>query len=706
MTAFLINTKNKMNEAIQEIKLHDRIAHDTETMGPIGNKAISGLYPFHGSRSFSHIIATKNDEFYFDFNIGGINKKYAPMLNEIFSDKERLVFYVNAIFDQMISHFDGIKIDSRVADCASLARVEYNLHLKERGDESFLGMDYLSEHYKVPRKLDIVKKYIQENNLYSEKKCLFTGEKIPLYNRVPLEIMFEYGCQDARTTFELGNKIIACINYKDEFHKKTMGHDAPTMISVAQREIKLAQPLFDMKLNGVKIWNEYTHQAIEHETMISKSAQKELFEVYGEFNISSGKEVAELLLKNKIDVPKNKPTKKGLEKIEEYKLKISAIQRQINNDPLTEKQITKLKKEIAKTQASLDKKLEGTYKTDKKTIEKIIKENAHLEDLRKITVAKEADKKISTYYKNFLLLRDSSYILHADINPNTTKTGRTSSSNPNLQNLEKHYVDINCPNSYAVRKSIAATKAGYCLIMGDYEQQEMIVMLDQAGETGIIEKLNSGEYEDFYLATASFLKETLGIEISRHEAKQMALGLAYGKGLEKLAYELGYIGANPTLEEIEIGKQKVKAFKDKFFEALPKLKLLVHSLEEQVRRFGRIHTAFGRVIYIDKNDAYKALNAYVQGTSADISKQAMINCHARLKAENMKTSLVLMVHDELIFETPFNEEGLKARKIIEEEMVKAYNGKHLKLKVGFDKSEINEQGFSTWGEKTEWALVA
>jgi len=148
MSSYLINTLKDLKEAVKEITGHDRLAHDTETKGPDKFPDISGLYPFHGSRSFSHIIANKKDEYYFNFNVGGVNPKHKIELRPIFENKKTSIFYINAVFDACISHFDGIDIKSRIINVPSIARVEYNNHGRNEFDEketSFLSLKYLAE---------------------------------------------------------------------------------------------------------------------------------------------------------------------------------------------------------------------------------------------------------------------------------------------------------------------------------------------------------------------------------------------------------------------------------------------------------------------------------------------------------------------------------------------------------------------------------
>jgi len=648
MTSHLINTKKGLKEAVSEICKHERCSHDTETKGPEMFKDISGLYPFHGARSFSHIFATKDDEFYFDFNVGGINPRYKNELQPIFEDSSRIVFYVNALFDSTISYFDELKFKQRVIDCPSIARIEYNKHGKNPWDkESFLSLEYLANYYGVKQKNDEVKKFIKNNNLYSPERCRFSGKLIPEYNRVPIELMFEYGCDDARSTFDIGTKIIKCINYKDKKYIEQRDNKPP-MIQVAKNEIELTSVLIDMKIKGIKVWTDYINKALVYEKEISARLNKEIQDLTGGINLNSGKQIAEYLTSKGIDVPRKEPTEYALKMRDNWLLKADRAKKANK-----EKQFN-----IALEKAN--NYIKGNYITDKKTLKKLMSENPNLDFLAKITSAKEADKKIGTYYENFLKLKDENDYIHCGLNQEVAKTGRFSSSDPNLQNLEKLYVELNS-DDFCVRKAFIADE-GCRLFFFDYDQQEMILMLDQAEEMGIIKKLIDKVFDDFYLATADQIKEILDIIIERKQAKDTSLALAYGKGILAMAKDFGYIPSNPTTEEIEEGKRKAKKFKEQFFLALPKLKKLVKRLESAVKWYGKIHNPFGRVLYFTKEEAYKTLNGFVQSGAADITKYAMVKVEKEFnefrKKHNLKSRLTLCVHDELVFNIGIGEENL------------------------------------------------
>jgi len=691
MARHIVETEKFLKEIISELTSHARLAHDTETFGPLG---IGGLNPFHGSRAFSHIFATKDDEFYVNFN-NKLDWKHKQKLQPIFDDPNRIIYYVNAIFDGTISHFDGLKFNQRIIDCPSIARIDYNKHGKSKFDkESFLSMKYLAQYYKCQQKNDLVLEHIKSNDLYQKDydgnyiKDIFKGKTIPEYQKVPIELMFEYGCDDARTTYDLGQKILNCINYKDKQYISDRDDDCPTMISVAQREVALTSVLLETKIKGVKHWEAYTKKAITKEEKDYKKLSTEVNKITGGINLNSGKQLAEFLTAKGVEVPRKDATEHA------HKMRSNWLEK------------AKIAKEQGKDKhyhQAMDKAInyeKGNYITDKKTLKKLVEKNPKLDFLTKLTAAKEAEKKLNTYYRNFITLQDENYYIHADLNQNAAKTGRFSSSNPNLQNLEKYYVDLDDDDAFAVRKSFIADE-GFRLFFVDYSQQEMIVMLDQAEEMPVIEKLKSGEYKDFYLAVKAILWALLSLDFSRYDIKQISLALAYGLGLLGLAKNLSLLPANANEEEENEAKRKVSDFKTKFFMALPKLKKFQKRLEREVKMYGKIHNAFGRVIYLDPEESYKALNAFVQSTSADITKASIIAVNNGLKEAGLESYFTICVHDENIFNIKIGEEE-KAIPIIRKCMREAYPHKHIMLDVDFEYAPINKYGVSSWGEKQEW----
>lgn len=683
MAQHLIQSAKDLKEAVKELTDHKRLSHDTETRGPLSDLSISGLHPFHGSRTFSHIFATKEDEFYFDFNVGGINPKHKANLQPIFDDKDRIIFYVNAIYDATMSHFDGLTFKQRIIDCPSIARVEFNCHTGGRSysaEESFLSMAYLAEYYGVQSKIDKVKQYIKDNNLYSPERCRFTGEKIPMYNLVPLELMFEYGCGDARTTYDLGTKIIKCLNYKDEMHKFDT-----KMINVAKNEIALTSALVDMKIDGAQLWTEYVEKAIKAEKEKAMRLNKEIENLTGGININSPKQIADLLLKNGVDLPRKEPTEHAfkmrqanLEKVEVLKKKIETLAATPPHKAKASR-IATVQKKIALLTEKADDYALGNYVTDKKMLKKVMKKHPDLDFLTKISEAKQAEKKLSTYYGNFIKLKDANDVIHCELNQAKAITGRFSSSNPNFQNLHKEKWD-GSENQLMIRKSIIPKHKDFELFFFDYSGQEMYIMIDLAEDAEVIKDiLENGT--DIYIAMANRVKEVTGIEITRAQAKALSLGIAYGQGIGLISSNLGC-----TLEE-------AKALKDGFLKALRGVARLSRRMMKTAEREKKIVNPYGRVSYIlDKRFAYKALNSLIQGSAADCTKTAMVGLAELLK--DKKSHMILQVHDEVVFELHKDEHYLIPE--IKRIMSEAYPHKHLPLRVDVERSA------RSWGEKVDY----
>jgi len=691
MARHFIRRAQDIEGAVKALSLFNRLAHDTETFGPPG---IGGLHPFHGSRAYAHVFATDQDEFYFDFNVGGISREHVGQLAPLFSDSKRLIFYVNAIFDNCMLHMDGIKNLCRIADVPALARIEYSRHGKDDfSDESFLGLDYLAQHYLKRRKNEELSKYIEKFDLY-EKDTLgkhikdnIQGRDIPLFNEVPFDISANYACDDARITYDLGRTVVSRINGKDT---EMQGR----MIEVARNEISLTSVVLDMKVEGLKVWVPYVERAITHEQAVSARALLEVEKSAPGVNTNSSAQLGAFLESKGVVVSRGNPPPGMLGRALRNEEKARDLHAQINAGDLTEKKTKSLASKLAAVQLAAAKAYAGNYLLDAQELERLAAKYT-LPFLKNVVGYKRAQKKISTYYTNFLHLRDSQDIIHCGLHQETAKTGRFSSSAPNLQNLhkEKWNPDWDLVEPMLIRRSFIAQGADEILLFADYKQQEMMVMLDQAEEMDVIQLLLSGAFDDFYLATNAIIKRFTGKELTRQQAKAIALGLAYGQGKALLAHGLG------------VSLMEAEGIKTAFFRALGRLQTFDASLKRHARVHGYIKNPFGRVTYIPRDKDYTALNAYVQGTSADITKMAMVRLGhpqtGRLVREGFKSKIALCVHDELIFRVKENELS-RITPVIREEMSAAYPHKHLQLGVDFEISYRNKSGVSAWGEKVSY----
>jgi len=378
-------------------------------------------------------------------------------------------------------------------------------------------------------------------------------------------------------------------------------------------EARLTKVLFDMKVEGFAIDREYIAKGILHETYKRDNHEEEIKKQLGDAF---------------------KP-----------------------NSP----------KQVKEFLASKDIIVEDT---EAKTLVKIAASH-NLDILEHIIGYKQANKKISTYYEGYIKLATTGDIVHCEVNQEACSTGRCSSSSPNLQNLPKEpYHD------YAVRNSFI-TNDDARLYFLDYKSQEMIYMLDQAGELSVIDKVKSGL--DFYTATAEVIYELMKVKLDRKQSKAISLGLAYGQGADLLASNLGCT------------REEALNFKNVYFKGLPKLKQLQDYLIEQVKTYGKIHNPFGRVTYLTAEESYKALNAYVQGSCADIMKRALYLCSEVLRGK--KSKIILTVHDEIIFKIYPEDEYLV--EYLRDAMISAYRCNYINLEVDIEVSK------TSWARKVK-----
>jgi DNA polymerase-1 len=614
----LVNREN-LSSVVAALTSRPRLSLDTET---------TGLEPFLGDRVFSVIIADESEEYYFNFNIGGFHKAEALPLIQKIIDSTEYMFFINYDYDYTMLAMDGVYIDKpKIIDGGVAARLENSSHEPSgsKAENQFFSMDYLAKHYLGKSKDSTVENYIKDNSLYGVNS---KGKKKPLYDKVPLDIMFNYGCNDARITFDVCTEIIRRINARDIQYESTRPKSWPKIMHKLANESALSQALAATKLRGVLLDKEYCQKAREHELANAAQALKEIKKTVN-LNVNSPKQVQNYLMNDLgLDLPpiikRGKPT--------------------------------------------------GGYSTDAKTLD-MLAEKHDMPMLQKIVGAKRSQKKANTYYKNYLEMVDESGLIHCSLGQETTVTGRLSSFSPNLQNIHKEKY-----HKWAVRNAFKCPKDFYFLFM-DYSAQEMRVMIDLSGDDAVAKQVLQGK--DIYIAMGEMVKNYTGIDINRQQAKALALGTAYGQGKALIARGL-------RCQEHEAAKLK-QAFKA----SLKGVAALDDWCKNQAQTYGKIHNPYGRVSHIQKNFTYKALNSLIQGTAADITKTAYVNCFRFL--QDYKSNIVLSVHDELAFFLHKDEKHLinDLKKI----MIDAYP--HRSLPMGVD-VEISS---TTWAAKKEFNLA-
>ena len=380
-------------------------------------------------------------------------------------------------------------------------------------------------------------------------------------------------------------------------------------------EMPLMPVLAEMEMNGVLI---DTKSLAETSTVLTKRMEEVEREIYelagGEFNIASPRQVGEVLFDKLKIVEKAKKTKKG-----QY----------VTNEEVLQSLKGKHKIVGAILEHRGLKKLLGTY----------------IDALPK-------------------LINSRTGHIHTSFNQATTATGRLSSSDPNLQNIP-----VRGEEGKEIRKAFIP-EPGCLFFSADYSQIELRVMAHLSGDENMIEAFREGH--DIHAATAAKIYKEEMENVTRDQrtkAKRANFGIIYGITIFGLA------------DRLEISREEARQLIDGYFETFPKVKEYMEKAKEEARNKGYVETLFHRRRYLaDINSANgtvrgfaerNAINAPIQGTAADIIKVAMVRIHRRFKSENIRSKMILQVHDELNFSV-YPDEKEKVERIVLEEMQNAF----------------------------------
>ena len=274
---------------------------------------------------------------------------------------------------------------------------------------------------------------------------------------------------------------------------------------------------------------------------------------------------------------------------------------------------------------------------------------------------RELKKLISTYIAALpTYINPETGKIHTTYNQTVTATGRLSSSNPNLQNLP-----IRSERGQLIRQAVIPDD-GCLFLSADYSQIELRLMAHFSQDPHMLDAFYSGQ--DVHAATAA---KIFGVAIEdvtkdqRRQAKTANFGIIYG------------ISAFGLAQQLDCSRSEAKALIDGYFAAFPGVVDYIERQKELARQQGYAVTLFGRKRYLPDIVSHNAtvrsfaernaVNSPIQGTAADIIKMAMVAISNRLKAEGLKTRMIMQVHDELNFNVPVNEVD-RVREIVVNEM--------------------------------------
>ena len=389
-------------------------------------------------------------------------------------------------------------------------------------------------------------------------------------------------------------------------------------------EQPLCEVLASMETYGVKVDTQGVKDfGLSLSEKIS-TLQKEIYELSGkEFNISSPKQLGAILFED-LGLPAKKKTKTG------YSTNAAVLESLMNKHPI----------------------------------------------IPLITEYRTLTKLNSTYTDGLLKLVDNEGRVHSTFNQTETRTGRISSTEPNLQNIP-----VRKEIGRNMRKFFIASD-GYTLLDADYSQIELRVLSHVCDDKNMQDAFL--ENCDIHTRTASQvfgLPEDFVTPEMRSAAKAVNFGIVYG------------IGAFSLSKDIGVSVAEAKKYINDYLANFPGVEKFMDEVVKNGIKDGYVTTLFGRRRYIPELNASNkmlqafgkraAMNAPIQGAAADIIKIAMVKVYNRLKAEKLDAKLILQVHDELIIEVSTKDKD-KAAKILGEEMQNA-----VKLKVPLN-ADVNE----------------
>ena len=382
-----------------------------------------------------------------------------------------------------------------------------------------------------------------------------------------------------------------------------------------ETEMPLVPVLAAMEAEGVKVDTETLARFSDELAAEIAAMEKEIFEMAGtEFNIGSPKQLGEVLFERLKLSGKPKKTKTGQYSTSEDVLAKLAYRHPIVEKILEYRSLTKLK---------------STY----------------VDALPKLVSPRDGR-------------------IHTSYNQAVAATGRLSSNNPNLQNIP-----IRTARGREIRKAFVPRNKDYVLLAADYSQIELRIIAHLSRDEAMMEAFRQGL--DIHTATASRVYgvpvEEVTREMRRH-AKTVNFGIIYG------------ISAFGLSERLGIPRREAAEIIENYFEKYPGIKRYMEQTVEFARQHGYVETLLGRRRYLsDINSANgvvrayaerNAINAPIQGSSADMIKIAMIRIFNEIQKRGMRSKMILQVHDELVFDA-YQEEVDALKALVEEKMKNA-----------------------------------
>lgn len=570
----LIDNEELIVEFLAKLSEQEFFCFDTETTGTnvISDDLVGFSFSWKEFEAF--YVPVPKDR--------GEAEKFVHRFKAIFENESVMKIGQNIKFDLLMLRQYGVQLKGKMFD-TMIAHYLLQPDLRH-------GMDYLAEVY------------LNYKTITYEELCEGKNTKTTDIRTLNINRLCDYAAEDADVTLRL----------KNIFEKELKDNKLEKLFY--DIEMPLMPVLADMEYTGVSI-NVDDLKAFS-KTLSERIAEKEkqIYTLAGyEFNISSPRQVGELIYDRLKIVEKPRKTKTGL------------------------------------------------YSTSEEVLVSL--KGKH--DVINLILEHRGLKKLLSTYVDTLpeLINKKTGKIHSSYNQTVAATGRLSSSNPNLQNIP-----IRDEDGKEIRKAFVPDQ-NCVFFSADYSQIELRLMAHLSGDENLIEAFNNGY--DIHTATAAkvFKKNIDEVDKDmRRKAKTANFGIIYG------------ISAFGLAERLDISRGEAKQLIDDYFESYPAIKSYTENVIQSARENGYVETLLGRRRYLSDINSHNsvvrgyaernAVNAPIQGTAADIIKIAMINIFRRFNEAQLKSKMILQVHDELNFNV-YSDELEQVKQIVVEEMQNA-----------------------------------
>jgi len=571
----LIDNEAGMTKIYDFLRTFRKVAFDTETTSTnaIDAELVGMSFSVEAGKAFYISISSDRAKAQLAVDI------FRPLLE----DEEVVKVGQNIKYDIQVMRNYGVKVAGQLFD-TMIAHYLVNPELRH-------NMDYMAETL------------LNYRTIHIEQLIGPKGKTQKSMRDLSPALVYEYACEDADITLRLAQLLEPKI---DEFGVRKLFYDI---------EMPLVYVLADMEYNGVRIDTEALKETSAIFTDRADAIEHRIYELAGHsFNISSPRQVGDVLFTEMKITDKPKKTKTG------------------------------------------------QYVTSEEELQKLASKH---EIVQKILDYRGLRKLISTYVDSLpQLVNARTHHIHTSFNQAVTATGRLSSSDPNLQNIP-----VRGEDGKEIRKCFIPEE-GCQFFSADYSQIELRVMAHLSLDDNMIHAFENGY--DIHASTAARVYKKEMSEVTRDErakAKRANFGIIYGITAWGLAERLtidrteakalmdGYFDTFPKVKDyMERAKEEARqnGYVETFFHRrryLPD----INSANATVRGFA------------ERN----AINAPIQGSAADIIKVAMVNIFRRFRQEHLRSKMILQVHDELNFSV-YPDEHEKVERIVIEEMQRAF----------------------------------